>query len=154
MGGEPDVWVRRVYDEPEPGDGIRVLVDRVWPRGLTKDKARLDRWGKQVAPSTQLRAWYRHDPERFEEFGRRYREELNDAERAPALEQLGELARSGTLTLLTATRHAEISQAAVLADLIRGRGRAVGLPRSAARLVVRLRRCPCHDGRGARRRVC
>jgi uncharacterized protein YeaO (DUF488 family) len=120
MGDKPDVRVRRAYDEPQPDDGTRVLVDRIWPRGLTKDQARLDQWFKQVAPSTQLRKWYSHDPERFEEFGRRYREELNDAERAPALEHLRELAGSGTLTLLTATRHAEISQAAVLADLIRG----------------------------------
>jgi uncharacterized protein YeaO (DUF488 family) len=120
MGGKPDVRVRRVYDEPEPGDGTRVLVDRIWPRGLTKDKARLDLWLKQVAPSTELRKWYRHDPERFEEFGRRYREELEDAERAQALEHLRELTGSGTLTLLTATRHAEISEAEVLADLIRG----------------------------------
>ena len=76
MGGKPDVRVRRVYDDPEPDDGTRVLVDRIWPRGLTKDKARLDQWSKQVAPSTQLRKWYSHDPERFEEFDRRYREEL------------------------------------------------------------------------------
>ena len=119
MGGKPDVRVGRVYDEPEPDDGTRVLVDRIWPRGLTKDKARLDQWFKQVAPSTELRKWYSHDPERFEEFGRRYREELKDAERAPALQHLRELAKSGTLTLLTATKHAEISEAAVLADLIR-----------------------------------
>ena len=70
MGGKPDVRVRRIYDAPEPDDGIRVLVDRIWPRGLTKDKARLDQWFKQVAPSTELRKWYSHDPERFEEFGR------------------------------------------------------------------------------------
>jgi uncharacterized protein YeaO (DUF488 family) len=120
MGGKPDVRVRRVYDAPEPDGGTRVLVDRVWPRGLTKETARLDQWCKQVAPSTQLRKWYRHDPGRFEEFGRRYREELKDAERAQALQHLRELSRSGTLTLLTATRHAETSQAAVLADLIRG----------------------------------
>ena len=119
-GDKPDVRVRRVYDEPEPDDGTRVLVDRVWPRGLTKDKARLDQWFKQVAPSTDLRKWYSHDPKRFEEFGRRYRDELKDAERAQALQHLRELAKSGTLTLLTATKHAEISEAAVLADLIRG----------------------------------
>jgi uncharacterized protein YeaO (DUF488 family) len=103
MGGKPDVRVGRVYDEPEPDDGTRVLVDRIWPRGLAKDKARLDQWFKQVAPSTELRKWYSHDPERFEEFGRRYLEELKDAERAQALKRLRELARSGTLTLLTAT---------------------------------------------------
>jgi uncharacterized protein YeaO (DUF488 family) len=120
MGGRPDVRVRRAYEEAEPDDGTRVLVDRIWPRGLTKDRARLDLWLKQVAPSTELRRWYSHDPERFEEFGRRYREELEDAERAQALEHLRELARSGTLTLLTATKRAEISEAAVLADLIRG----------------------------------
>jgi uncharacterized protein YeaO (DUF488 family) len=120
VGGKPDVRVRRVYDEPEPDDGTRVLVDRIWPRGLAKDKARLDQWFKQVAPSTELRKWYSHDPERFEEFGRRYREELKDAERAQAIKHLRKLARSGTLTLLTATKHAEISEAAVLANLIRG----------------------------------
>ena len=123
MGGKPDVRVRRVYDEPEPDGGTRVLVDRIWPRGLTKDHARVDQWVKQVAPSTELRNWYSHDPERFEEFGRRYREELNDAERAQALKHLRELARSGTLTLLTATKHAEISEAAVLADLLNPQAR-------------------------------
>jgi uncharacterized protein YeaO (DUF488 family) len=75
MGDKPDVRVRRAYDEPKPDDGTRVLVDRIWPRGLTTDKARLDLWFKQVAPSTELRKWYSHDPERFEEFGRRYRED-------------------------------------------------------------------------------
>jgi len=120
MGDKQNVRVRRAYDEPERDDGTRVLVDRIWPRGLTKDKACLDQWFKQVAPSTKLRNWYSHDPERFEEFGRRYREELKHAERAQALKDLRELARSGTLTLLTATKHAEISEAAVLADLIRG----------------------------------
>jgi uncharacterized protein YeaO (DUF488 family) len=115
-----EVRVRRVYDEPEDNDGVRVLVDRIWPRGMTKAKAALDEWCKDVAPSTELRKWYSHDPERFEEFGRRYREELKDAERAQGLKHLRELANSGTLTLLTATKHAEISEAAVLADLIRG----------------------------------
>ena len=120
MGGRPDVRVRRVYDGPEPDDGTRVLVDRIWPRGLTKDKARLDQWFKQVAPSTELRKWYSHDPERFEEFGRRYREELKDAERAQGLKHLRELANSGTLTLINATKNAKLSEPAVLADLIRG----------------------------------
>lgn len=87
--------MRRIYDEPESEGGTWVLVDRIWPRGLTKDKARLDLWLKQVAPSTELRKWYSHDPERFEEFGRRYREELKDAERAQVLQHLGELARAG-----------------------------------------------------------
>jgi uncharacterized protein YeaO (DUF488 family) len=118
MAGMSNVRVRRVYDEPSPGDGTRVLVDRIWPRGVTKAKASLDEWLKQIAPSTELREWYSHDPERFEEFGRRYRGELNDPERAQALAHLRELAKGQTLTLLTATKQPEISEAAVLAELL------------------------------------
>jgi uncharacterized protein YeaO (DUF488 family) len=97
---------------------MRVLVDRVWPRGLRKESARVDEWCKQVAPSTQLRQWYGHDPDLFDEFSRRYREELDEPERAEALRHLRDLAAEGTLTLLTATKHAELSQAAVLAEVI------------------------------------
>ncbi|WP_242902711.1 DUF488 domain-containing protein [Actinomadura terrae] len=113
-----DVRLRRVYDDPEPGDGARVLVDRVWPRGLSKQDARLDDWEKDVAPSTDLRKWYGHDPERFEEFRRRYEAELDDPSRAAALDRLRSRAAEGTLTLLTATKDAERSQAAVLAGLL------------------------------------
>jgi uncharacterized protein YeaO (DUF488 family) len=113
------VRVRRVYEEPEPGDGTRVLVDRIWPRGLTKAKAALDEWCKDVAPSDELRKWYSHDPDRFEEFGRRYRLELQAPRRAEALAHLRGLARGRQLTLLTATRQPEISEAAVLAGLLR-----------------------------------
>ncbi len=112
------VQVRRVYDDPAPGDGIRVLVDRIWPRGMTREKASLDEWCKQIAPSTVLRKWYGHDPERFEEFTRRYRKELTEPERAEALEHLRGLARTGTLTLLTASKAADISEATVLAGLL------------------------------------
>ncbi|MGH3781583.1 MAG: DUF488 domain-containing protein [Pseudonocardiaceae bacterium] len=118
MTRQSRVQVGRVYDERTPEDGARVLVDRIWPRGLTKDKADLDEWCKQVAPSTALRKWYGHDPDRFEEFGRRYRTELGDPERAEALQHLRELAQQRTLTLLTAARHSEISEAVVLADLL------------------------------------
>jgi uncharacterized protein YeaO (DUF488 family) len=97
-----------------------VLVDRIWPRGLTKDKAQLDEWCKQIAPSTPLRKWYGHEPVRFEEFARRYRAELKEPERTEALQHLRELAKKQTLTLLTATKDAEISEAVVLADLVRG----------------------------------
>ncbi|PZR92377.1 MAG: DUF488 domain-containing protein [Candidatus Nephthysia bennettiae] len=114
-----DVRVGRVYDAPTRQDGSRVLVDRIWPRGLSKEKAELDDWCKEVAPSTALRKWYGHDPERFQEFGRRYRVELDEPERADALQHLRELAKDRTLTLLTATKHAEISEAVVLADLLR-----------------------------------
>ena len=119
MGHSRNVRVRRVYDDPSPSDGTRVLVDRIWPRGMTKEKASLDEWCKQVAPSTELRKWYGHDPARFEEFTRRYGAELTDPERAAALARLRELAETGTLTLLTASKAVDISEAAVLAGLLR-----------------------------------
>jgi uncharacterized protein YeaO (DUF488 family) len=113
-----DVRVRRIYEEPSREDGTRVLVDRIWPRGVSKDKAALDEWCKTIAPSTELRKWYAHDPERFDEFTRRYRDELHDPERAEALEHLRDLARHHTLTLLTATKQSDISEAAVLQSAI------------------------------------
>ena len=118
MARKHEVNVRRVYDETQRADGARVLVDGIWPRGLSKEKADLREWCKRVAPSTALRKWYGHDPARFEEFGRRYRAELEQPERAEALEHLRDLARHGTLTLLTATKRPDISEAAVLADLL------------------------------------
>ena len=115
---ERRVQVRRVYDQPQPGDGTRVLVDRIWPRGLTKAKAALDEWCKDVAPSDELRKWYGHDPARFEEFARRYRRELEDPGRAEALAHLRALASDGPVTLLTATKQTAISEAAVLAAVL------------------------------------
>lgn len=116
---KPQVRVGRVYDPPEAGDGIRVLVDRVWPRGLAKEKAALDEWAKDVAPSTELRKWYGHESERFDEFRRRYRAELADAGHREAVDHLRELAKRGPLTLLTATKSVEHSQARVLAEVLR-----------------------------------
>lgn len=113
-----NVHVARVYDVPGPDDGARVLVDRLWPRGLGKQKANLDEWCKQVAPSSELRVWYGHDPERYAEFSRRYRAELDDDAPAEAVRHLGELADRGALTLLTAARRFDISEATVLADLL------------------------------------
>jgi uncharacterized protein YeaO (DUF488 family) len=118
MARATHVRVRRVYDPPEPDDGQRVLVDRLWPRGLSKQRARLDDWFKEVAPSTGLRKWYGHEPDRYTEFARRYRVELDDPERAAAFAQLRELADHGRLTLLTATKRSDISEAAVLAELL------------------------------------
>jgi len=116
----PDVRVRRVYDEPSPGDGTRVLVDRLWPRGLTKQQAALDEWVKDVAPSTELRRWYGHDPAKFGEFCRRYTDELSHGTPRTALEHLAALAATGgAVTLLTATRDVDHSQAEVLAGLLR-----------------------------------
>jgi uncharacterized protein YeaO (DUF488 family) len=119
MKGE-EVRVRRVYDAPEPADGTRVLVDRLWPRGLAKAKADIDEWCKDIAPSTELRKWYAHDPARFDEFSRRYQTELKEPEPAEALAHLRTLAKGRPLTLLTATREPEISEAAVLAEMVRG----------------------------------
>ena len=113
------VRARRVYGAPEASDGRRVLVDRLWPRGLTKDAAHVDEWLKSIAPSDELRRWYGHDPARFEEFRRRYGDELREPERAEALLHLRELAASGTVTLLTATRDLEHSQAFDLAERLR-----------------------------------
>lgn len=107
-----------MYDAPEPSDGKRVLVDRLWPRGLSKAKAQLDEWCKDVAPSTELRKWYAHDPEKFAQFAERYKQELEGPEHARALAGLRVDADSGTLTLLTAAKRSDISEATVLADLL------------------------------------
>ncbi|GAB3974095.1 DUF488 family protein [Plantactinospora veratri] len=113
------IRLRRIYDDRSPEDGVRVLVDRIWPRGLTRDAAHLDEWLKEVAPSTPLRRWYGHRPERFTEFRRRYLAELAEPQAAAGVDELRRLARAGTVTLLTATRDLEQSQAAVLAELLR-----------------------------------
>ncbi len=119
MAGTPDVRVRRVYDEPSPEDGRRFLVDRIWPRGLSKDGAAMSEWVKDVAPSDELRRWYGHEPPRFAEFRLRYATELREPIRARALTRLNEAAKRGTITLLTATRDIEHSQAALLAEQLR-----------------------------------
>ena len=113
-----EVRIRRVYDEPEDDDGVRVLVDRIWPRGMTKARAALDEWCKDVAPSTELRKWYTHDPAKFEKFIQRYSAELEQAERARALQHLQDLAADRRLTLLTASKDVDISEAAVLAAIL------------------------------------
>src|SRR5260221_13629373 len=116
MARERDVRVRRVYDQPSPDDGQRLLVDRLWPRGLSKAKAHLDEWVKAVAPSDDLRHWYAHDPARFAEFRGRYADELREPERTAGLTHLEDAADRGTITLPTATKDAADSEAAVLAE--------------------------------------
>lgn len=113
------IEIGRVYDAPARSDGARILVDRLWPRGVSRESAHLDGWCKAVAPSTELRTWYGHDPQRFEEFCLRYRAELREPGPAAALKHLRELAKRGPLTLLTATRQADLSEAAILVDLLR-----------------------------------
>ncbi|MET9315763.1 DUF488 domain-containing protein [Kribbella sp. NPDC003505] len=115
--GHP-VRVRRIYDEPGSDDGLRILVDRVWPRGVRKETAAIDEWVKDVAPSTELRQWYGHVPEKFSQFEARYREELATSGPRAALDHLRALATKSTVTLLTATKDTEHSQAAVLATLL------------------------------------
>jgi uncharacterized protein YeaO (DUF488 family) len=119
MTGTPEVRVRRVYDQRSPDDGRRFLVDRLWPRGVSKDAAGVSEWVKDVAPSDELRHWYGHDPLRFAEFRLRYAEELREPVRARALTRLNQAAKRGTITLLTATKDAERSQAALLAEQLR-----------------------------------
>lgn len=114
--GDHQVRAGRVYDTPGPEDGTRVLVDRLWPRGLSKDRARVDVWLKEVAPSSGLRAWYSHDPRKHDEFVRRYRAELARGDQAEALGRLRSLLEEGPVMLLTATRDLSLSQAQVLAD--------------------------------------
>jgi len=143
MAAEPRVQVRRAYDAPSADDGRRILVDRLWPRGLAKDAAHVDEWLKAVAPSNELRRWYGHDPAKFDQFRSRYAAELREPERAQALMRLRQEAGRGPVTLLTATRDAARSQAAVLAEQLRaatGTGRDEDVPGDPACWLRRV--CP------------
>ncbi|MEW5629253.1 MULTISPECIES: DUF488 domain-containing protein [Streptomyces] len=115
----PAVRVRRVYDAPAPDDGVRVLVDRLWPRGLAKADAHIDEWPKALTPSTELRRWY-HGPGEgdYDEFRRRYEAELAAPDAADALDRLRTLAETAPLTLLTATKHPETSHTTVLKEAL------------------------------------
>jgi uncharacterized protein YeaO (DUF488 family) len=117
------VRVRRVYEPPEQDDGVRVLVDRLWPRGLSKDAARVDEWPKALTPSTELRRWYHAGEGSYEEFTDRYEAELDVPEAAELLVHVRELAAKGPVTLLTAAKAPEQSHAAVLARLLASRSR-------------------------------
>ncbi len=113
-----NVQVKRVYEEASPDDGARVLVDRLWPRGISKERAQLTLWDKEVAPSTELRKWYGHDPAKFEEFQKQYKDELSSGEQADGYLRLQELAKEGALTLLTASKAVDISEATALQSLL------------------------------------
>ena len=112
------VRVRRIHDPPEPDDGVRVLVDRLWPRGVSKEDAHVDEWPKAMTPSTELRRWYHGGEGSYDEFRRRYESELAQPEAAEQLDHLRKLARRRRVTLLTASKSPERSQAAVLAGLL------------------------------------
>jgi uncharacterized protein YeaO (DUF488 family) len=112
-----DVRLKRAYETAAPTDGWRVLIDRLWPRGVSRARAQLDAWDKDLAPSTELRQWFGHDPQRFEQFRRRYIDELRD--HGPQLEALRRRAREGTLTLVYAAQDSEHNDAVVLAEVLR-----------------------------------
>ncbi|HLL36076.1 MAG TPA: DUF488 family protein [Streptomyces sp.] len=112
------VRVRRVHEPPDPDDGLRVLVDRLWPRGVSKDAARVDEWPKDLTPSVELRRWYHAGEGSYEEFARRYEAELAAPEAAEALARARAWVRAGPVTLLTAVKSPERSHAAVLAGLL------------------------------------
>ena len=113
------IAIKRIYDPPSPADGLRVLVDRVWPRGLRKDQAAIDRWAVDLAPSSGLRKWFGHDPARFAEFRKRYRGELGL--QSSALDALLADCRGRTLTLIYSARDTEHNQAVVLREVLAGR---------------------------------
>lgn len=115
--GADGVRIGRVYDEPD-GRGLRVLVDRLWPRGVRRDDPRIDRWIPEVAPSTELRRWYDHRPERYDEFAHRYERELADGDAAAAFAEVAALVAEGPTMLVTATRAVELSHLTVLARLL------------------------------------
>ena len=110
------VRIKRVYDPPEPGDGRRLLIDRLWARGLTKEAARIDDWIKELAPSTELRKWFGHDPARWDEFQARYKEEL--LTQAELLAKLRAEAKKGTITLLFAAKDTAHNNAVVLKEML------------------------------------
>ncbi|OIJ66529.1 DUF488 domain-containing protein [Streptomyces mangrovisoli] len=114
------VRVRRIHEPPEPADGVRVLVDRLWPRGVSKAAAHVDEWPKGLTPSTELRRWYHAGEGSYDEFVRRYEAELDAPEAAELLDHVRELAASGPVTLVTAVKEPERSHASVLERLIAG----------------------------------
>ncbi|MFE0810421.1 DUF488 domain-containing protein [Streptomyces sp. NPDC058794] len=114
------VRVRRVYDPPEPDDGVRVLVDRLWPRGVAKNEAHVDEWPKGLTPSTELRRWYHAGEGSYEEFAERYEAELAAPEAAELLDHVRQLAGEGDVTLLTASKSPGRSHASVLLRLLDG----------------------------------
>jgi uncharacterized protein YeaO (DUF488 family) len=118
-----DVRLKRAYEPASGGDGYRVLVDRLWPRGVSKEQAKLDEWEKELAPSSQLREWFGHEPDRFPEFRRRYIDELRA--NGLRLRELRRRARTGTLTLVYSAHDGEHNDAVVLAEVLRR-----GLPKS------------------------
>jgi uncharacterized protein YeaO (DUF488 family) len=113
------IAMKRAYEASSPKDGYRVLVDGLWPRGVTKAQLEIDAWLREIAPSASLRKWYGHKPERWQEFRKKYRQELSKPPRKALLDELIDRARKGQVTLVFGARDAERSNAAVIAEMIR-----------------------------------
>ncbi len=113
------IQLKRVYEDKSKDDGHRVLIERLWPRGVSKEDAHFDEWMKELAPSTELRKWFDHKPERFEEFSKRYKKEL--AEKKELLDKLKELAKKRKVTLLFAAKDTEINNAVVIQEVLMGK---------------------------------
>jgi len=111
-----DIKLKRVYEEPTKGDGYRILVDRIWPRGLSKEKAKIDFWPKEIAPSNELRKWYRHDPEKWDEFKSRYFKELKD--RSEQVNELLEWIKKGAVTFVYSSKEQKLNNAVALKEYI------------------------------------
>ena len=114
--GRVMIRVKRVYDPPDRGDGKRILVDRLWPRGIRKENLRTDEWLREIAPSDKLRKWFSHDPKKYEEFKKRYSEELED--KSEILERIKSESRKGTVTILFSAKDTEHNNATVLRELL------------------------------------
>jgi len=112
------IKIKRVYEEPSTGDGMRILVDRVWPRGISKERARLADWRKDLAPSTPLRKWFGHDPAKWKEFRHRYRAELKRSGQSDALKDLAKLSRRKTVTLVYGAADEKHNQAVALKEFL------------------------------------
>jgi uncharacterized protein YeaO (DUF488 family) len=110
------IKIKRIYDPASPTDGKRILIDRLWPRGLKKEEAAVDEWLKEIAPSSELRKWFSHDPVKWGEFARRYREELQG--KAELIEKFRREARKGTVTILYSAKDVQHNNAVVLKDVI------------------------------------
>ena len=143
--------LKRAYDPATPADGYRVLIDRLWPRGLSRERAALDEWERELAPSTELRRWFGHDPKRFDEFRLRYLDELRH--QRPRISHLRRRARAGTVTLVYSAHDTEHNDAVVLAEVVRK-----GLPRGekrrgrTSRTTSKSRTVPARPSRSSDRR--
>lgn len=116
-----DIQIKRVYEDISKTDGFRILVDRVWPRGMTKEKAAIDLWLKEIAPTTELRKWFGHDPEKWKEFKKRYKKELKQNEEA--VNQVKQQIKKGKVTLVYSAKDEEHNQAVVLQEFLLDKGR-------------------------------